>query len=155
MEIMLSHLGVGVAYDALDGLDIHAQRLHLRYIGVAAAVRREQADIARFFQRFAEHIPEMGGIAGQAGLGAFPDELVGGIPQLDGTGADIQRHRNIPDTVFGFRTADADRTFNDLYCLPDVNDRAMSLKRSSMLIPKPWLMRSKVESVGFCIPRSI
>ena len=46
MEIMLSHLGVGVAYDALDGLDIHAQRLHLRHIGVAAAVRREQADIA-------------------------------------------------------------------------------------------------------------
>ena len=28
MEIMLSHLGIGVAYDALDGLDIHAQRLH-------------------------------------------------------------------------------------------------------------------------------
>ncbi len=97
MEIMLSHLGIGVAYDALDGLDIHAQRLHLRYIGVAAAVRCEQADIARFFQRFAEYIPEMGGIAGQAGLGAFPDELVGGIPQLDGTRADIQRHRNIPD----------------------------------------------------------
>ena len=72
MEIMLSHLGVGMAYDALDGLDIHAQRLHLRYIGVAAAVRREQADIARFFQRFAEHIPEMGGVAGQAGLGGFP-----------------------------------------------------------------------------------
>ena len=87
MEIMLSHLGIGVAYDALDGLDIHAQRLHLRHIGVAAAVRREQADIARFFQRFAEYIPEMGGIAGQAGLGAFPDELVGGIPRtFSGTG---------------------------------------------------------------------
>ena len=115
MEIMLSHLGVGVAYDALDGLNVHAQCLHLRHIGVAAAVRCEQADIARFFQRFAEHIPEMGGVAGQAGLGAFPDELVGGIPQLDGTRTDIQRHRNIPDTVFGFRTADADRTFYDLY----------------------------------------
>ena len=83
MEIMLSHLGVGMAYDALDGLNIHAQRLHLRHIGVAAAVRREQADIARFFQRFAEYIPEMGGIAGQAGLGAFPDELISGITQLD------------------------------------------------------------------------
>ena len=114
MEIMLSHLGVGMAYDALDGLDVHAQRLHLRHIGVAAAVGREQADIACFFQRFAKYIPEMGGIAGQAGLGAFPDELVGSISQLDGTRADIQRHRNIPDAVFGFRTADADRTFNDL-----------------------------------------
>ena len=78
-------------------------------------MRREQADIACFFQRFAEHIPEMSGIAGQAGLGAFPDELVGSIPQLDGTRTDIQRHRNIPDTVFGFRTADADCTFYDLY----------------------------------------
>ena len=100
MEIMLNHFGIGMAYDALDGLDIHAQRLHLRHIGVAAAVRCEQADIARFFQRFAEHISKMGGIAGQAGLGAFPDELVGGIPQFDGTRADIQRHRNIPDIQF-------------------------------------------------------
>ena len=31
MEIMLSHLGIGMAYDALDGLNIHAQRLHRRY----------------------------------------------------------------------------------------------------------------------------
>ena len=30
MEIMLSHLGIGMAYDALDGLNIHAQRLHIR-----------------------------------------------------------------------------------------------------------------------------
>ena len=28
MEIMRSHFGVGMAYDALDGLDIHAQCLH-------------------------------------------------------------------------------------------------------------------------------
>ena len=48
MEIMLSHFGIGMAYDALDGLNIHAQRLHLRHIGVAAAVRREQADIYCF-----------------------------------------------------------------------------------------------------------
>ena len=27
MEIMLSHLGIGVAYDALDGLNVHAQRM--------------------------------------------------------------------------------------------------------------------------------
>ena len=47
MEIMLSHLGVGMAYDALDGLDIHAQRLHLRYIGVAAAVRCEASGSIR------------------------------------------------------------------------------------------------------------
>ena len=31
MEIMRSHLGVGVAYDALDGLNVHTQRLHRRY----------------------------------------------------------------------------------------------------------------------------
>lgn len=164
MEMMLRHLGVGMAYDALDSLDIHAQRLHLRYIGVAAAVRREQADIARFFQRFAEYIPEMGGIAGQAGLGAFPDELVGGIPQLDGTRADIQRHRNIPDTVFGFWTADADRTFYDLYCLPDVNDRAIFFNKlrlqsqkflhsHSSAEQKPDAQAHAVigENLGFCL----
>ena len=31
MEIMRSHFGVGMAYDALDGLNIHTQRLHRRY----------------------------------------------------------------------------------------------------------------------------
>ena len=60
MEIMLSHFGIGMAYDALDGLNVHAQRLHLRHISVAAAMRGEQANIASFFQRFAEHITEMG-----------------------------------------------------------------------------------------------
>ena len=32
MEIMLSHLGISMAYDALDGLDVHAQCLHLRHM---------------------------------------------------------------------------------------------------------------------------
>lgn len=31
MEIMRSHLGAGMAYDALDGLNVHTQRLHRRY----------------------------------------------------------------------------------------------------------------------------
>jgi hypothetical protein len=60
MEIMLSHLGVGMAYDALDGLDVHAQRLHLRYIGVAAAVGCEQADIAHIpFRKFSMSMGRM------------------------------------------------------------------------------------------------
>ena len=32
MEIMLSHLGVGMAYDALDGLNVYTQRLHAGYV---------------------------------------------------------------------------------------------------------------------------
>ena len=28
MEIMRSHFGIGIAYDALDGLYIHTQRLY-------------------------------------------------------------------------------------------------------------------------------
>ena len=99
MEIMLSHLGIGVAYDALDGLDIHAQRLHLRHIGVAVAVGREQADIACFFQRFAEYIPEMGRVAGQAGLGTFPDELVGGFYKT--TKADTAERADGPNYLRG------------------------------------------------------
>ena len=69
MEIMLSHLGVGMTYDALDGLNIHAQRLHLRHIGVAAAVRREQADIARFFQRLRNTSRKWVGLQGKPVLG--------------------------------------------------------------------------------------
>ena len=36
MQIMLSHIYICVAYDALDGGKVYAQRLHLRYIGVSA-----------------------------------------------------------------------------------------------------------------------
>ncbi len=36
-----------------------------------------------------------------------------------------QFQQMIPDTVFGFRTANVDCTFYDFYCLPDVNDRAI------------------------------
>ena len=60
MEIMLSHFGIGMAYDALDGLDIHAQCLHLRHIGVAAVVRCEQADSARIpFRKFSMSMGRM------------------------------------------------------------------------------------------------
>lgn len=51
---------------------------------MAAAVRREQVmSPGRFVRQRLSW--KWVGIAGQAGLGAFPDELIGGIPQLDGT----------------------------------------------------------------------
>ena len=54
MEIMLRHVHVRVAYDALDGSQIHTQRLHLADVGVAAAVRRQYPDAAHFLQSLLE-----------------------------------------------------------------------------------------------------
>ena len=125
MEIMLSHLGIGMAYTANLWKKRAMSACSRRTAAATPMCRRCRRWAWTFRPSRALYIPEMGGIAGQAGLGAFPDELVGGIPQLDGTRTDIQRHRNIPDTVFGFRTADTDRAFYDLYCLPYVNDRAI------------------------------
>ena len=61
---MLRHAHVGMSHDALNGGKIHAQRLHLRYIGVSAAVRCQHADFGDGFQRFLELIAEVGRVAG-------------------------------------------------------------------------------------------
>ena len=47
MEIMLSHLGISMTYDALDGLDIHAQRLHIEITVCTIAYRKDQEDVGR------------------------------------------------------------------------------------------------------------
>ena len=40
MEIMLSHIDISMANDTLNCREIHTQCLQLRYIGMAATVRR-------------------------------------------------------------------------------------------------------------------
>lgn len=42
MQVMLRHIHAGVPYDALDGREVHSQRLYLTDIGMSAAVRRKQ-----------------------------------------------------------------------------------------------------------------
>ena len=75
MEIMLGHIHVGVAYDALDGREIHAQSLHLRYIGVSARMRRQLAHAFDLLESFPKFIPEIGGVARSILLSLLPNEF--------------------------------------------------------------------------------
>ena len=49
MKIVLSHIDLRVAHDALDRCQIDTQCLHLAYISVAAAVGSQNPDSFDFF----------------------------------------------------------------------------------------------------------
>ena len=70
MQVMLGHVDIRMAYDALDRRQIHAQRLKLRYIGVAAGVRCELPYTLYRGDRLAELIAIVTGVAGHI-LSAF------------------------------------------------------------------------------------
>ena len=59
MEIMPGHIDFCVTDDILDGLNVHAQRLHLRYKGMPAAMWRQYADTLDLLQRFLELVTKM------------------------------------------------------------------------------------------------
>ena len=81
VEVMLSHIHVGVSYDALNGGKVHAQRLHLRYIGVSARMRRQLTHALDLFESFPKFIPEIGGVARGILLALLPDEFRIDLPE--------------------------------------------------------------------------
>ena len=60
VQIMPGHIDFCVTHDILDGLDIYAQRLHLRNKGVATAMWRQHTDTLDALQGFLELVTEMG-----------------------------------------------------------------------------------------------
>ena len=60
MQIMPGHIDFCVTDDILDGLNVHAQRLHLRNKGMPTAMWRQYADTLDFLQRFLELVTEIG-----------------------------------------------------------------------------------------------
>ena len=80
MEIMLGHVDVGMADDALDGGKINTQSLKLTDIGMPAAVGRQDTHTLDFTDCSLEFVPEVGRIAGLIFFTHFPDEGTVGIP---------------------------------------------------------------------------
>ena len=85
VEVMLRHIHIGVAHNALDGGEINAQCLHLRDVSMSAGMRRKEWDFRDGFQRLAELIAEVRGIAGVVLLPLLPDKLLLRLPQSHGT----------------------------------------------------------------------
>ena len=94
---MLSHIHIGGTDNALDGGEVHAQRLHLRYIGVSAGVRRQLTHSFDFLESFPKFIPEIGGIARGILLALLPDEFRIHFTKLPCAPAQIGRHRDTVD----------------------------------------------------------
>lgn len=63
MQVMLGHVDLRVTHDALDGLQVHAQVLHLRNIGVPAAMGCQNPNPCPL-KRFLKLVAEISGIAG-------------------------------------------------------------------------------------------
>ena len=97
VEVMLRHIHIGVAHNALDSGEIHAQCLHLRYVSMSTGMRREGWNFRDGFQRFAELISEVRGIAGVVLLPFLPDKLLLCLPESHS--APTQTFRNGTGTV--------------------------------------------------------
>ena len=92
MEVMPGHIQIGMADDGLDRCQINAHGLHLGYIGMAAAVGRQQPHAGDLLQSLPELVPEMAGVAGVARLpGRLPDVGTALLPQLHRTPAQAGR----------------------------------------------------------------
>ena len=59
MQIMPDHIDFCVTHDIVDGLDVHAQSLHLRNKGMPTAMWRQHADTLDFLQCFLELVTKM------------------------------------------------------------------------------------------------
>lgn len=122
MEIVLRHVHVRVAHDALDRCQVHPQRLHLAYVGVAAAVRRQNPDAAHLLQSLLEVAAEGLGIDDLAGF-AFPEVCTRLFPQEPDAVPHVLRYRDVPIAVPGFGGADLRRTLVHVDGLPDLDER--------------------------------
>ena len=124
MQIVFCHVHIGMTHDALDGSEINAQGLHLRYISMAAAVGRQYPNFFHVFQGLLELVPEVGRVTGHSGLlYRLPDEFVVGIPEQPGTVADVLRNRHTAIAVIGLGRADGGSSFLHDQCLFDGDER--------------------------------
>ena len=80
MQIMLRHIQVCVAHNALNGGKIHTQSLHLGNVSVPTAVGCQKPHTSNLFQCLPEFFPEVGGVAGLIFHPHFPDVLLLRIP---------------------------------------------------------------------------
>ena len=59
VEIVPCHIDFCVTHDILDGLNVHAQGLHLRNKGMSAAMWRQYTDTLDLLQGFLELVTKM------------------------------------------------------------------------------------------------
>ena len=57
MQIMFSHIQIGMTHHALDRGEVHTQRLHLADKGMAAGVRRQHTHLRDCSDIFLELVP--------------------------------------------------------------------------------------------------
>ena len=81
VQIMLSHIDVCMANDALDRWKIDSKSLHLRDISMSAAVRRQDSNLWDCLKSFFELVSKVGRVAGLVSNLHFPN----GIQEVSGS----------------------------------------------------------------------
>lgn len=125
MEIVLGHVDVGMADDALDGGKINAQSLKLTDVGMSAAVGRQDTHALDFTDCSLEFVPEVGRIAGLIFFAYLPDKGSVSVPQPHRAPAQVGRYRYIPVAVPGLGLSHGSCALDHVDGLTDVNDRAV------------------------------
>jgi len=117
VEVVLSHVNVGVAYDALDGRQIDAKGLHLRHIGVSAAMRSQDSYFRNLLELFFEFVSEVGRVTRRVDLLYFPYVLFWGLPKIDSTVPNILRNGDGSVTVSGLGSTHHYGALYEIDCL--------------------------------------
>ena len=81
VKIVFRHIYVSMTHNALNSCQIHAQSLHLRNIGMSAAMRCQHPHFWNPFKRFLELVPKVRGIAGHIPFAGLPNKLIGCVRQ--------------------------------------------------------------------------
>lgn len=142
MEIMLGHVDIRMAHNALNRGQIHSQRLHLADVCVSAGMRRQHPNVGNAIQIRLEGIAKIRWVAGLPHLPYLPDKPAGGIPEIHSTVPDVFRNRHIPDAVSGLGHSDMGRALNQIHRLTDVDVGAVrrdvpGFQRKDLLHPHP------------------
>lgn len=130
VEVVLRHADIGMSHDALDGSQVHTQRLHLADIGMSAAVRGQERHFGNGLQSFFELVTEMSRIARAVFLSDFPDKLLIRVPQGYRTVSQAFRYRDAPVTVAGLGRAYNTGALVHVDCLLNADDRSIRFDMS-------------------------
>ena len=110
MEIMLGHVDIRMAHNALNRGQIHLQRLHLADVCVAARMRRQHPNVGNAIQIRLEGIAKIRWITGLPYLPHLPDKSAGGIPAQESPASASRLPASIGcSSPFGHRFSDIQR----------------------------------------------
>ena len=123
MQIMLCHIHICVTHNALDSRKVNTKRLHLRHIGVSAAMRCQHTNSFDVLQSSVKQITKVRRVTRTIRLLLFPDVFLIRSSKQSSAVSDIYRYRDYTITIIRFWSAYNRSTFDHIDSLFDSTGR--------------------------------